>query len=193
MPKQQQQPTSENARSQNKLQPKKIQTMILGSSIIKHVRGGQIKRDSGNYTKICCYPGAGSEKVIDHTEVELKYALPEIAILHCGGNDIANKMEADEVIDNISYLGRELKHRGVKKVAISAMVPRIHLRREIPQLNSALKRMCQEEGYDFISNTNIYYNYHLSEDMVHLNYDGVKVLENNFSSYLRNTRVVDEE
>ena len=167
--------------------------MILGSSIIKHVRGGQIKRDTGKYTKICCFPGAGSEKVIDHAEVELKYALPEIAILHCGGNDIANKMEIIDVIDNLTYLGHELKDRGVKKIAISSMIPRIHLRREIPKLNKALKQMCNEEGFDFISNANIFYNYHLSDDMVHLNYDGVKVLEENFSSYLRSTKAHNEE
>jgi len=167
--------------------------MILGSSIIKHVRGGQLKRDSGKYTKVCCYPGAGTEKVIDHAEVELKYALPEIAILHCGGNDIANKIEIDEVIDYLAYLGHELEERGVKKVAISSMVPRIHLRKEIPELNKAIKLMCQDEGFDFISNTNIFYNYHLSDDMVHLNYDGVKVLEQNFSSYLRSTKALNEE
>ena len=190
---QQQLPTPPKQSSKSPPNPKKIQSMILGSSIVKHVRGGYIKRNSGIYSKVCCYPGAGSEKVIDHAEVELKYALPKIAIIHCGGNDIANDLDEDDIIENVVYLGHELLHRGVKKIAISGMVPRINLKKEIPQLNRALKQMCKDEGYDFISNENIYYNWHLSDDNVHLNYEGVKILERNYTSYLRNTKVVDEE
>jgi hypothetical protein len=167
--------------------------MILGSSIIKHMRGGNIKKLSGKYSKVCCYPGAGSEKVADHAEVELKYSLPGIAILHCGGNDIANGLEIDEVVENVAYLGRELKNRGVKKVAVSGMIPRINLKEEIPKLNNALKDMCQKEGMDYISNKNIYYRWHLSKDKVHLNFDGVEILERNFIHYLKGLKLGNEE
>ena len=137
--------------------------MVLGSSIIKHVRGGRMRKICGKYSKICCYPGAGANKVIDHAEVELKYALPATAVIHCGGNDLANNISVNTTVDDIDYLGRELLNRGVKRVAISGMVPRIDLRQEIPELNKELKKMCQAKGYDYISNTNIYYNWHLSE------------------------------
>ena len=78
---QQQQKLSSKAKHQL---PKPVQSMVLGSSIIKHVRGGKINKYSGKWSKIFCYPGAGSEKVIDHAEVEIKYALPETAIIYCG-------------------------------------------------------------------------------------------------------------
>ena len=137
--------------------PKPIQSMILGSSIIKHVRGGNIKKFSGNYSKVCSFPGAGSEKVTDHAEVELKYAMPKAAIIHCGGNDLANDLSIEEITNNIKHLGCEMKHRGVAHIAISSMVPRTDLREDIPALNDALRQMCSKKGFDYINNKNIYF------------------------------------
>ena len=49
----------------------------------------------------------------------------------------------------ISYLTGELRHRGVKRIAISAMVHRKDLNKEdIPKLNASLKTMCHANGYD---------------------------------------------
>ena len=45
----------------------------------------------------------------DHAEVELKYKLPEIAILHAGGNDLANGSTTDDIASNLSFLECELK------------------------------------------------------------------------------------
>ena len=188
---QEQQKSTKSAKQQL---PKPVESMVLGSSIVKHVRGGIINKYSGKYSKICCYPGAGSEKVTDHAEVELKYALPETTIIHCGGNDLANDMPINEITNNIEYLGKELKHRGVKRIAVSGMVPRIYMQKDIPSLNLAFKKMCSQNGYDFIDNSNISYHWHLSDDCIHLNYDGVKLLERNFANYLKkNTRGMDKE
>ena len=145
----------------------------------------QIKQRSGKYLKVCCFPGADTEKVSDHAEVELKYALPNVAILHAGGNDLANGDQIDDIVDHLSYLAVELKHRGVKRIAISAMVPRKDLKEDIPKLNAVLKAMCHTNGYDFINNSNIIYKYNLSDDKVHLNYKGVQLLQGNFISYLK--------
>ena len=173
--------------------PRNIDAILLGSSIVKHVKGGSIKRRSGQYVKVCSYPGADTEKVCDHTEVELKYAAPQTAIIHCGGNDLAYGISADEAVDNIAYLGCELKDRGVKRVAISGMVPRYMMRNQINNLNSLLKGMCKTYGFDYISNDNIYYYKHICFDGVHLNYDGVGILTNNYSNYLKHLKLGDEE
>ena len=172
--------------------PKTIQSMVLGSSIVKHMRGGTIKRSSGKYCKVCSYPGAGSEKITDHAEVELKYASPKSVIIYAGGNDIANKLSINDTVENIAYLAQELKHRGVQHIAISSIVPRIDLKKDIPKLNEAIKKLCRIEGYHFINNHNIYYYWHLAKDKIHLNYEGVEILEENFASYLRNLKL-DEE
>ena len=175
--------------------------MVLGSSIVKHVGGRNIHEYSGYKAKVCCYPGAGIKKLADHTDVELKYAKPEVAILHVGGNDLANHLEVDEIADNIAYLGLQMIERGVKTIAVSGMTPRKNLIKEIPMLNKALQSMCNTYGFDFINNSNIKFGYkgwdgqpksHLSWDRIHLNHSGVELLEDNYIYYLRDLKIVDE-
>ena len=86
----------------------------------------------------------------------------------------------------MSFLACELKARGVRKIAISGMCPRKNLRNEIPALNKALRGMSKDFNFDFIDNSNINYRYNLSYDKIHLNYEGVEILESNFIEYLRN-------
>jgi len=192
-------PKISKANCEPMLVPKSV--MVLGSSIVKHVGGGNIREYSGYKTKVCCFPGAGIAKLADHTDVELNYAKPEVAILHVGGNDLANRMEPDEIADNIAYLGLQMKERGIQRVAISGMTPRKNLMKEIPILNEALKSMCKTYGFDFIDNANIKFGYrgwdgqpksHLSGDRIHLNYSGVELLEDNYIYYLRDLKIVDE-
>ena len=173
--------------------PRKIDAMLLGSSIVKHIRGGFIKKRSGKYVKVCSFPGAGAEKVADHAEVEMKYATPEVAIIHAGGNDLANKVPCKDIADNLAYLGCELQDRGVKRIAISGMAPRIGLKKKISELNMELKGMCKTYKFDFINNSNIYYNWHMANDSVHLNYDGVDVLASNYAHYLKGIKLGNED
>ena len=72
----------------------------------------------------------------------------------------------------------------------------------IPKLNQLFKQMCAANKFDFIDNSNIRYNYkdsegyynsHLSYDKIHLNYDGVEILENNYIRYLKGLKLGTEE
>ena len=96
-------------------------------------------------------------------------------------------------MEDMEYLADELKHRGVQKIAISSMIPRIDLKDEIPRLNESLKDLCKKKGYALINNSNISYKWHLAEDKVHLNYKGVKLLERNYIAYLKNASVGNKE
>jgi len=198
----QQEKQNEQALLQAHQKPLKSSVMVLGSSIIKHVKGGLIHKRTGKRTKICCYPGAGIEKVTDHAEVELKYQLPEVAIIHAGGNDVANAIPLKNIVEDASHLGHELLSRGVSKIAISGMTARLDMKDSIPKLNQLFKQMCAANKFDFIDNSNIrysykdpegYYNSHLSYDKIHLNYDGVEILENNYIRYLKGLKLGTEE
>jgi len=173
--------------------PRNIDAILIGSSIVKHIKGGSIKRKSGKYVKVGSFQGADTEKFCDHTEVELKYAAPQTAIIHAGGNDLSYGISAEDAVDNLAYLGCELKDRGVKRVAISGMVPRYKMKSQISNLNSLLRGMCKTYGFDYICNENIYYYNHICYDGVHLNYDGVGILANNYSYYLKHLNLGDEE
>jgi len=179
--------------SPRKQQPRKVDVMLIGDSIVKHVRGRSIKEQSGKYVKVCSFPGAGTEKVCDHTEVELKYGQPESVILHAGSNDLANKISVKEIAENLAYLGCELQDRGVKNIAISGMIPRWRMQTDIPSLNKELRKMCKAYRFDYNENNNIYYNEHIADDCVHLNYDGVDILGKNYARYLKGIRSENKE
>ena len=53
-------PVEQQAKKERK--PRKIDTILFGSSIVKHIKGGAIKRKSGKYVKVCSFPGADMEK-----------------------------------------------------------------------------------------------------------------------------------
>ena len=185
-------PTSEKANTAKP--PKKLDCAIFGDSIIKHAKGGKIGRPLKKWVKVCSYPGAGSEKVADHAEVELKYLQPEAVIIHAGGNDVANDMDVSEVADNLAYLALELKDRGVKKIALSSQTQRVNCKDKITKLNKAISNVCRTYKLDLIDNSNIKYSFrgkngeersHLTDsDYIHLNFEGIKILENNFKKYL---------
>ena len=110
-----------------------------------------------------------------------------------GGNDLAEGKRADEVIDNVISMGHELKEQGVKNIALSAMTPRSRMKWEMKNLNHLLKMQCRVQGFHFIDNSNISYYNHICADGVHLNYEGVSILTENFSDYLKNVDLENEE
>ena len=174
--------------------PKKVDCLIIGDSIVKHAKGGKIGKPLKKWVKVCSYPGAGSEKVADHAEVELKYLQPETVIIHAGGNDVANDIDVSEVADNLAYLALELKDRGVKKIALSSQTPRVNCKDKITKLNKAISNVCRTYKLDHIDNSNIKYSFrgrngqeesHLTDsDFIHLNFEGIKILQNNYKKYL---------
>ena len=167
---------------------KNIDAVVLGDSIIKHVKGRSAKISSGKFLKVCSYPGADTEKIADHAEVELKHLKTNTAIIHAGTNDLFAGTRGDNIADTIAYLGLELKDRGVKNIGISGMTPVQGQKWEILNLNHCLRLMCKAYKFDFIDNTNIIFQNHVSRDGTHLNYDGVDILTGNYARYLRDVR-----
>ena len=161
------------------------QVMIFGSSIVRHIRGSNIWKNSHVAAKSNCYPGAGIAEIRDHIDVQLKYnQLPETVIIHGGGHDKADGMKVEDITAQMEELCKELKTKGIKNISVSGITPRYLLKTEVPKSNNALREMCKKNGFDYISNSFITYNYHLVWDKIHLNYDGVDQLESNFSKYL---------
>lgn len=171
----------------------KVDCILLGDSIVKHIQGRQIKRRSGKYLKTCSFPGARTEKVADHADIELKYHQAKTAIIHAGCNDLFAKARADDIVDNIAYLGLELRDRGVKHVGISGLTPVDGMKWDILDFNHRLKCMCETYKFDYIDNTNIRLGSHVARDGTHLNFDGVDILTGNYASYLRNVELRHEE
>ena len=169
--------------------------MIFGSSIVRHVNSANIWRDAKISTKVNCYPGAGVNEIHEHANIRLNYAkkMPNVAIVHGGGNDLANGKSAPTIIKDLEKLGKELLNRGIKNIGFSAITPRKDLKSQVPILNKAILEMCSKnEQFHFINNSYITFKYDLSKDKVHLNFDGVWRLEKNISNFLKRVKVSNE-
>ena len=81
---------------------KNIDAVVLGDSIIKHVKGRSVKTSSGKYLKVCSYSGACTEKIADHAEVELKHLNANTAIIHAGTNNLFAGTRGDNIADTIT-------------------------------------------------------------------------------------------
>ena len=72
-----------------------------------------MKKKSRKHLKVCSYPGATSEKVKQHTNIELEYYNPKSAIVHAGGNNLAKGKTGEEVILQQLSIGQKLRNSGV--------------------------------------------------------------------------------
>ena len=166
--------------------------MVFGSSIVRHVNGSAMWKKTQTSVKINCYPGAGIQEISEHAEIRLNHLKgkqPATAIIHGGGNDLANDISSDEIITDMKKLGEDLIQRGFTNIGFSSVTPRTGLKDEVPILNNLMKEMCREnDHFHYISNSYISYKYDLSKDKVHLNFDGVWRLEKNFSYFLQKVK-----
>ena len=170
--------------------------MVFGSSIVRHVNGGTLWKQSKTSTKINCYPGACIQEIAEHAKIRLNYLkkqTPETAIIHGGGNDLDNGDPNEQIINNLEKLGKDLIDRGFLNVGFSAVTPRTGLKEQIPTLNNQIREMCEKvENFHFINNSYISFKYDLCKDKVHLNFDGVWRIEKNFSKFLHKIKEMKE-
>ena len=82
-----------------------IYAIVLGDSIIKHIRGKSVKISSGKHVKVCSYPEACAEKIADNAEVELKHFKANTTNIHAGTDNLFAGARGDNIVDNIAYLG----------------------------------------------------------------------------------------
>jgi len=150
------------------------------------------------------FVGATAEDLYTHHMMPtLKNNTPDDVIIHAGINDtmqLADKKGGmtSEVIDivamNVIKCGQVAKTHGVNNVCISALLPiRGHkYQQTISHINYRIENLCKQEGFDFITNSNIIFSeptpvdeglYY--RDGLHLNGAGRQVLMDNFISYLK--------
>ena len=180
----------DRAPSQKKNQRK--HAVIYGDSIVNHVNTFEMAKGYRNtITRVCCYKGAETGEIAEHTQVDMKKRrVPHTAILHGGSNDLQHKVQIPNIINEASLAATMMQTKGVKNIAISSVTPRFGLKDKITRLNNELKKLCQEMNITYIDNSNIKYNLHISDwDYTHLNHEGVKKLQENFASYIKSVEM----
>ena len=161
---------------------------IIGDSGVHRVQKHRFnnKLNDGRMRKFTL-PGYES-KMIEHcidVELQDQNLHPDTVVIHAGSNDLANypKVHPAEVAQNIINIGVKCKNHGVKNIFISSITPRKFIHKRRVHTNRILEQLCETNNFTFIDNYNINYN-DLRRDNIHLNDDGLEVLEDNFLYYL---------
>ena len=155
---------------------------IVGDSIIKNITGTGIS--TTNTIKMRPYPGATTADICDYIKPELRHK-PDVIIIHCGTNDIANEINT---VKKIKKLVKEIDgydKQNPHKVGISSLIKMYDkdLNDDMANINEKLQRFCNGKGLSFIGNNNIDRSC-LNKGKLHLNRQGSSYLANNFKKFL---------
>ena len=139
-------------------------------------------------------PGVKIENSCEAIEAQVRSSNPRIAILHLGTNNVASDT-ADEIFSKLLSVGDYvITSTSVKTLAFSSI---IHRRGEsnaettrVDDVNRVLKLLANQRGWAFLENDNITPVSHLTDDGVHLNIWGTKLLAGNIIRFLRSTNPV---
>ena len=102
---------------------------VFGDSIPKRVSAYHLSNETGTRAKIRSYPGADSCKLNRHMAIEIENNAPEIAIVHVGSNDLANKVPTKRIMENMKDIVRTLQDAGTNYIFISGLIGRKDLKR----------------------------------------------------------------
>ena len=135
--------------------------------------------------KVRSFSGAKVSCMVDHVKRTLQDDKPDHIIFYAGTNDLRTEKTALQIAKSIMDLTTSLKNNG-NSVIVSGIVPRFdNLNNKATDVNNCLVLMCAERNIPFISHSeSIDCSKHLNESKLHLNFHGVKVFAENFSTFL---------
>ena len=170
-------------------QRKKRSTYIVGDSMVKDVKGWELKKSCDENENIFVKPFSGStvkdmnsycQPVIDRA--------PDQILLHVGTNDLSNKQKSDvNIAQDIIDLAKRIKSHHIN-VVVSGLVPRYDgYEPKRVRVNYILRDLCSEHKFKYCEHSNIDASSHLNRSKVHLNKAGVSIFANNLFEATRPT------
>ena len=167
---------------------RKRNLFIIGDSHIKRIKRDLIVHhlsDKNISLKCKNFDGADVRRIQHHLLPSLHEDQVDSIIIHGGTNDFSsNKLHITRPHDlakKLNDIGNVCKSFGVKKIAISSILPRKdqECQKRIDETNNYLKELCGFYGFSFIDNSSITENY-LHHDEIHLKKVGSFLLGQNF-------------
>ena len=158
---------------------------IIGDSIIKDVKGYEIKKDLPRNNRVFVRPnsGATTEDMGDYVKPSKKFN-SDLYILHCGTNDLRTGKDAEKIADEMINLALGLK-LDENEVAISSIVTRNDdLNDKADKVNYFLNIKANACNLGFIDNANIS-KIHLNNSNLHLTTRGAKLLAKNIVDFIK--------
>ena len=156
-------------------------TVVIGHSQLHHIEENRL---SGRKNKTLVRSKGGLK--IHEVSSVFKNILEEDAdefVFHVGVNNVEKETE-DEIVRKYVELGQSIVCARVTFSSIIKRADKPELNVKIANINSKLKVLCMENGFDFIENNNIGFR-HLARDKLHINKEGQRILALNFLNHLR--------
>ena len=119
----------------------------------------------------------------------LKEDKPDSVLIHIGTNDINNHklyaVSSEKLASDIIEIGRTCKSFNVKELFVTSVLCQKEaiLSNQINCTNELLNKLCKENGFIYILNSNITPS-HLCKDDIHLNDIGTFKLGDNFVKHV---------
>ena len=168
--------------------------LVVGDSHIKRVEKDLIvyhMNDKNVSLKCKNFDGANVRRIQHHLLPALHEDQLDCVIIHGGTNDITqsklHSTRPHDLASNIIEIGNVCKSFGIKKIAISSILPRKdqECQKRTDETNNYLKDLRGFYGFSFIDNSNITDNF-LHHDELHLSKVGSFLLGQNFVKYFNN-------
>ena len=170
---------TDTSKSANRSSNKRT-TVILGDSLLKNVRGWELKKrcNKNEQVYVKSFPGATTTDLKSYCIPSIEKD-PECVIVHIGTNDLKSKKSEVEIAEEIVNLAKSVKSKDIE-VKISGLVPRGDgLEAKRSKVNHVLHDLCNENEIEFMEHLNIDPEKHLNNSKIHLNRHGDQILENN--------------
>ena len=182
------QPTPQNSGNCNADSENSFSKVIIaGDSIIKHLNGFKMSTGKAK-VQISPFPGCTTLDMNDHIKPILQKK-PDKFIVHVGTNSLRGNETSTKCAEEIISLAKTVKSSLPKTtVFVSGLTTRTdngNMEAKVYEVNSALKRFCQQNHLNFIAHNNITPN-HLNRSGIHLNKMGTSLLARNFNNSIFN-------
>ncbi len=160
---------------------------IAGDSIVQHVHGRELS-DAERRVAVKSFSRSKIEDMRDFLKPLIRKK-PDEVILHIVTNDVKDNSKSAEVVAaGILNLGTQVKESlpgtKVSFSSITVRKDRHSIQNKIENVNAILKRMCIENNWTYIDNSNIDFTC-LNRRGLHLNKNGSSIISKNYSNHLR--------
>ena len=165
-------------------QTKKV--IILGGSIIKHVRGYDLSHSLEDCkVHVKNFPGARVKCMQDYDKPFLREN-PHHFIIHVGTNDISTNQRPEQIAKSIVELDLSVKSKSCDVTLSDITVRNNGHQRKVVETNRHLKKLCKENNIFLIQHDKTIATRHLNGSKLHLNKRGTEILSNTFTESISN-------
>ena len=163
----------------------KQKVFILGDSIVKHIRGWEIKKlDNKQKVYGRSFSGSKVSCMKDYVKPLIRENNPD-HIFHVGTNDVPSEKTPQVIAQSIVDLAKSVANDNLQ-VTVSSIVPRNdQWSKKVYDVDKVLLNLCKDVNIPLISHSAIDAKRNLNNSKLHLNIRGSRKLQENFVKYLK--------